>query len=230
LTDDRRQEQTRVSVKVILIEIILFQMVMFLPVLFGFIFTGIRQSKKIDHQPPLREKSASFDNAISSSPFGVRIDARTMTKVQFQTYFDGKWPVILTNVFDVKNDGWTKELLSSLGEEEIEYDVRHSSDGFIESYQATLNEFVSSLSENSDHEENMYLMNEDLLRNETKLLQFLKDSVPLFGKDLFDHFPEAIRPYQALIIGGVGARSFLHCDPYEWVGTNYLLEGRKLCK
>jgi hypothetical protein len=47
---------------------------------------------------------------------------------------------------------------------------------------------------------------------------------------MFKFFPEAIKPKSALIIGGVGARSFLHADPYAWTGWNYLIEGRKLCK
>ena len=201
---------------------------MFLFVVFGLVFGGIlRQSARLS---TLRATSSSFEGIATASPFGQRIDARSLTKETFQKYFDGKYPVILTNIFDVENEEWTKELLGALGDKEIEYDVRCSSDGSIESYEATLNDFVSSLSDNSDHDENMYLMNEDLLRNETRLLDFLKGSIPLFGEDLFDHFPKKIRPYQALIIGGVGARSFLHCDPYEWMGINYLFEGRKLCE
>ena len=200
---------------------------MFLSILFGLISSGsITQSTQTN---PLRDNSASFDTESRTSPFGLRIDARLLTKENFQKFYDGKQPIILTNVFEIKNDLWTHELLTTLGEGVIEYDVRHSSDGYIESYEATLNEFVASLSENSDHDENMYLMNEDLLRNETKLLDFLKESESLFGEDLFQFFPDSIRPYQALIIGGVGARSFLHCDPYEWMGINYLFEGRKLC-
>lgn len=201
---------------------------MFISILFGFVFTGA--IKQLPQQSPLKLNSLSIQSVSSSSSFGLRIDARLLTREKFQNLYDGKYPIILTNVFDIKNELWTNELLSSLGEGNIEYDVRHSSDGFIESYQATLNEFISSLSDNSDHDENMYLMNEDLLRNETKLLDFLKGSAFLFGDDLFEHFPKDIRPYQALIVGGVGARSFLHCDPYEWMGINYLFEGRKLCE
>ncbi|CAM9733218.1 unnamed protein product [Discosporangium mesarthrocarpum] len=31
-----------------------------------------------------------------------------------------------------------------------------------------------------------------------------------------------------VIVGGLGARSFLHSDPMEWMGWNILIEGRKL--
>jgi hypothetical protein len=47
---------------------------------------------------------------------------------------------------------------------------------------------------------------------------------------LFKYFPDKIRPLAALIVGGKGARSFLHRDPYDWIGWNYLFSGKKLCK
>ena len=203
---------------------------MFLLALFGFFFSGAVKFPSDSRSSARLETVSSIDGPVSSYPFGLRIDARTLSKDDFQKYFDGKYPVILTNVFKIDREAWTNEMMKSLGDDEIEYDVRHSADGSIESYQATLNEFLSSLSDNSDHDENMYLMNEDLLRNETQLLDFLNSASSLFGNDLFEHFPKEIRPYQALIVGGVGARSFLHCDPYEWMGMNYLFEGRKLCK
>jgi len=47
--------------------------------------------------------------------------------------------------------------------------------------------------------------------------------------DWFDLFPSAVRPKKpCLIMGGAGARSSLHCDPMEWTGWNYLVEGSKL--
>jgi hypothetical protein len=203
---------------------------MFCLTLFGFLFSSTVKLSRNSRSSARFESFSSIESPVSSYPFGLRIDARTLTKEDFQKCFDGKYPVILTNVFKVDNEAWTNEMMKSVGADEVEYDVRHSSDGSIESYQATLNEFLSSLSDNSDHDENMYLMNEDLLRNQTQLLDFLKSASSLFGDDLFEHFPKEIRPYQALIVGGVGARSFLHCDPYEWMGMNYLFEGRKLCK
>jgi hypothetical protein len=151
------------------------------------------------------EETGSF--RFSSARFGLRVDARKLSKDEFRKYFDGKWPVVLTNAFDVDNEWWTNELTTKLHTHLIEYDVRHSAEGFIETYEATFGEFISSLADNSDHEENMYLLNEDLLRNETALTDFLRLPEGLFGKDLFQYFPRTIRPYQALIIGGVGARS-----------------------
>ena len=160
--------------------------------------------------------------------FGCRIDARTLTKQQFQALYDGSWPVVLTNVFPVDNEEWCKDLVETCGSLNIDYDVRHSASGDIESYQATLSEFLGAIEEQSDHEENIYLMTEDLLQQAPSLKVSLKHPDWLFDKDLFAHFPTEVRPQQALIVGGQGARSFLHRDPYEWMGTNYLFEGRKL--
>ena len=160
--------------------------------------------------------------------FGTKIDARTLTKQQFQELYDGCWPVVLTNVFPLDNEAWCKDLVEICGSTNIDYDVRHSASGDIESYQATLSEFLGAIEQQSDHDENIYLMTEDLLQQAPSLKTPLKHPDWLFDKDLFKHFPTAVRPQQALIVGGLGARSFLHRDPYEWMGTNYLLEGRKL--
>ena len=150
----------------------------------------------------------------------------------FQQNIDGKLPAIVRNALHFNHEQWTDRLMSINGKSLIEYDVRYSGTGEIESYECTLQEFIGGVFEGSDHEESMYLMNEDIL-NDRQTNAWLLDQLSLpetiFGTDLFTHFPEQIRPKLALIIGGVGARSFLHGDPYEWMGWNYLLEGEKLC-
>jgi len=50
-----------------------------------------------------------------------------------------------------------------------------------------------------------------------------------FLQNLFDTFPEDLRPKDScLVVGGEGAHSTLHADPFDWMGTNYCLEGSKL--
>ena len=150
----------------------------------------------------------------------------------FQQNIDGKLPAIVRNALHFNHEQWTDRLMSINGKSLIEYDVRYSKTGEIESFECSLNEFIGGVFDGSDHEESMYLMNEDIL-NDREANGWLLDQLALpeaiFGEDLFAHFPEQIRPKLALIIGGVGARSFLHGDPYEWMGWNYLLEGEKLC-
>lgn len=72
-------------------------------------------------------------------------------------------------------------------------------------------------------------MSETILSAAEDSMQKVKLPKHLFGENYFESsFPEKIRPKTALIIGGLGSRSLLHADPYEWTGWNYLLEGKKL--
>lgn len=170
--------------------------------------------------------------------FGRRVDATKLTREMYRELFEGQYPVVLFNVFAPSasasaafHEQWSSEMLSVLAQEEIEYDLRQNSNSTIEGFATTLDEFLGALGEQSDHEESMYLMNEDLLNEVPEaqdLVQRLALPKELFGQDLFEYFPLLIRPLTALIIGGAGARSFLHADPYEWTGWNYLFEGKKI--
>lgn len=77
-----------------------------------------------------------------------------------------------------------------------------------------------------------YLLEEHLLERpqaRPDLRALLSKPQDLLGTDEFELFPRSIRPQNlCAIVGGVGARSFLHSDPMEWMGWNVLLEGRKL--
>jgi hypothetical protein len=91
-----------------------------------------------------------------------------------------------------------------------------------------MQDFVGAMME-SRHATSFYFMDEQILT------RVAEDRMPeldlprrMFGRNLFDLFPSLVRPKAALIMGGKGSRSFLHADPYEWVGTNYLFEGKKL--
>ena len=170
-------------------------------------------------------------NILSTSPFGVRIDYDKITKKEFDEIHH---PILLCNILtEEDSESFTYSLMKNLKNELIEYDVRR--DDQIESYECTLEEFINTVSDNSDHDDNMYLMNEAILDKLGKFTDKVSDILvcirenKLFGyEDMFQHFPSNIKPSNALIIGGMGARSFLHADPYDWVGVNYLFEGEKL--
>jgi hypothetical protein len=155
-------------------------------------------------------------------------------KHRFMNDFDGKLPCVLKGVFSkVDNDNWCEEMRSKLGEIMIEYDSRsHEQEVTLDTYECTLNEYLGALGDNSNHLYSMYFISEDILQLEEArtLTSSLQLPSATFGDkgDLFSHFPESIRPMEALIIGGVGSRSFLHADPYEWTGWNYCMEGVKL--
>lgn len=99
-------------------------------------------------------------------------------------------------------------------------------------YEGPLAEVVGGMMAQSHHDEAWYLLSEDLLdtASDAALRSPLVLPPALFGaSDWFDLFPVAVRPKKScVILGGPGARSFLHVDPYEWTGVNYLFEGRKL--
>ena len=160
---------------------------------------------------------------------GRRIDARKISRGNFRELYEGKVPVVLTNVLDEDVvERWGDLMSDLLSDETIEYDARVNASGDIENYECTFGEFLEALGENSDHSDSMYLMNEDILNSpQAAPLHFELDR-ELLGEDWFAHFPPSIRPKTALIVGGAGARSFLHADPYEWVGWNILFEGCKV--
>eukprot|EP00903_Cladosiphon_okamuranus_P018378 g16905.t1 len=104
--------------------------------------------------------------------------------------------------------------------------------GRSEMFEASLVDFVQGLQEESTHDDSWYLLDENLLERpqaRRELGALLSKPQDLLGDDEFQLFPPSIRPQNlCAIVGGVGARSFLHSDPMEWMGWNVLLEGRKL--
>ena len=198
---------------------------MVLSQLFFFISKVYFDSRSISYESGVRHNSLLLQNDNSDV---VKIEAKELTKSRYAD-FECSMPIVIKNVFDIDNEEWTEVLLERLGDLNVEFDVRRSSDGFVETFEGTLADFVSSLLEESSHEESWYLMSETCLNEDKELSVPLQLPERLFGKDIFQYFPKIIRPRSALIIGGEGARSFLHADPYEWTGWNYLFEGRKLC-
>jgi len=172
--------------------------------------------------------SDSF-NYISFSGLNDCYDARNITLPQSKSILDLKLPKLLRNAFLWDRDEWSKSLVENFKDDLIEYDARDNESGDLITYEAIFSEFLNSLPDNSDHFDSIYLMNEDILQRSPKYRELFTLNTTIFGDDLFQHFPTLIRPRTALIIGGQGSRSFLHADPYEWTGWNYLVEGRKLC-
>ena len=83
---------------------------------------------------------------------GVRLDARETTRLEFKTNFECTWPVILTNVYDWNYEKWTENLLERFGNQNIVFDIRQSNDGTVDSYEASLNDYINSLMIESTHE------------------------------------------------------------------------------
>lgn len=82
----------------------------------------------------------------------------------------------------------------------------------------------------SHHDDWVMLFDELLISQQVPQLEDnLRLDHEAFEDDWFHHFPARLQPSKScLVIGGEGARSTLHADPFEWVGTNIALEGAKL--
>ena len=156
--------------------------------------------------------------SIASSRFGIRVNANNLTKQTFDRYYDGKVPVVITDIFSFNRQEWIDRLVNNLGDCEVEYDQRlyrecENSDGVAElnRYESTLKDFVDCVAGNSDHYDNIYMMDESILSGDPELLKPLDLSSSHLCKgvddtsdtrfDLFAHFPSKIRPSMALIIG-----------------------------
>ena len=153
----------------------------------------------------------------STSRFGLKISAKNLTKHIFDKYYDGKIPVVIKDVFDFDRKAWVDRLLSSLGDYMIEYDQRLCGDGTndndyeLNRFEATLSDFVDCVNDNSDHYDNIYMMDEAMLSHDQELLKTCDLSSSHLFKgcddasdtpfDLFSYFPSKIRPSMALIIG-----------------------------
>lgn len=139
------------------------------------------------------------------------------------------------------DEAFTDQLFDTFQEETVDFQIKTKGKNQPAFYEAPLAEVVEGMMEESTHDNAWYFLSENLLSEDGDSAAAALASVPaalreplilppsLFGPDIFSLFPPRVRPKNhCLIMGGTGARSFLHADPYEWTGVNYLFEGRKL--
>lgn len=158
---------------------------------------SITDSDKIP--PPSK---AAIQRDISFPVTSLTIDATTLSKKEFREKYDGKWPIVMRNVFkNFNEEEWTERLISLLAGKKIEFDIRVSESNEVETYESTLADFLEGVAE-STHEESFYLMNEGVLNEAEELMKQVTLPTELFGENYFDTcFPDSIRPKTALIIG-----------------------------
>lgn len=181
-----------------------------------------------------------------------RLDARDFIVGQQRQAFEAvalESPLVLTHAFDDDGSGGgalrrfsTDEAFSdcffdTFADARCSYQRKGNARGARPRlYEGPLAEVVGGMMGQSHHGDAWYMLSEDLLDTAgggaaaAALRTPLTLPPALFGAlDYFDLFPPSVRPKKScVILGGPGARSFLHADPYEWLGVNYLFEGRKL--
>lgn len=177
---------------------------------------------------------------LRTLPLPPCLDARDLPSQQALDAYIKKGPCALTHAFDkdpntrkMADDTFSDTFFEEFQDVELEVQLkRNSKIAKPRFYSGTLAGIVDGMMQKSTHEEAWYLLNEKLLEDaqNRKIKDPFRLPPSLFGKlDYFDLFPQRIRPKKhCLILGGTGARSFLHVDPFEWTGVNYLLEGRKI--
>jgi len=169
-----------------------------------------------------------------------RLDARTLASQQALDALISAGPCLLSHAFDkdpgtrkMSDEAFSDTFFKDFQDVEVEVQVNKNARGARPTFYAgSLEGIVDGMMEKSTHDEAWYLLSENLLENarDPAMKEPLVLPPSLFGAfDYFDLFPPKVRPKKhCLILGGTGARSFLHADPFEWTGVNYLMEGQKL--
>jgi len=154
-----------------------------------------------------------------------------MTPAEFAASHDhaDATPSLLCDVWghgDAGREDWCQALVEQLADASVEFQMQQETHS--ELLCGSFEEFLDLCFE-STHNRAFFLFDENLMEQRADLRSQLRLPVEYFGEDLFARFPPKVQPKDAcLIVGGEGARSTLHSDPFDWVGTNYCLEGSKL--
>ena len=154
-----------------------------------------------------------------------------MTPSEFAELHDhsGSTPSVLTDVWGHGNEGreeWCDAVAAQLADKDVEFQLQQRSHS--ELLEGTFEEFLECVFE-STYDSAFFLFDENLMTAHADLRSKVALPESYFGYNYFETFPEDLRPKDScLVVGGEGARSTLHADPFDWMGTNYCLEGSKL--
>lgn len=164
--------------------------------------------------------------AVSPIP---RLDARSLDRAALHAHLRAG-PLILTHALANGQlvESWADRLVESAAGQSVEYQVRRGASTELRTASLAA---LCELTFASSHSAWCLLFDESLVgAHAPHLAAELALRADLFEGDWFESaFPRELRPSSScVIIGGEGARSTLHADPFEWVGTNICLEGRKL--
>jgi hypothetical protein len=153
--------------------------------------------------------------------FGKLLDARIIDRATFSKY-DGKFPVLLQNVFDSGHERLWEKLQAFLADKRIHFETRldrKKSDHITHFEDQILSlDMFSAMVKKGSHARSFLLHDESLLLG-CDFKQDFELPYDLFGINYFDYFPSRMRSGHALYMGSKGYRSHLHCDPYQWTGN-----------
>ncbi|ESP03517.1 hypothetical protein LOTGIDRAFT_237632 [Lottia gigantea] len=160
------------------------------------------------------------------------IDKRSdMSLEEFWDVYDGKWPVVITDVIsDWPARQWTSDyFIQNYGEARVVMKAVHGSLDDAKGLALPLNLFIKHLNHSTTHTWT-YLEDELFIPRRPHLSQQVPRNL-YTEEDFFRMFPKEIRPWDCMFLWGTAhSRSFLHIDPYNWTGTNAVLKGHKKWK
>ncbi|XP_005099656.1 F-box protein At1g78280 [Aplysia californica] len=158
------------------------------------------------------------------------VDKRSnLSQKEFLDVYDGKWPVIITDVVPSwPATNWTTQyFLQNYGEEQVV--MKATTGKRIETLALPLRSYLSHITESSPASWT-YLQDELFLLQRPELRRQILKSV-YTESNLFDLFPPAVQPWDCMLLWGTAySRSTLHIDPYNWTGTNAVIFGHKKWK
>ncbi|CAG5116003.1 unnamed protein product [Candidula unifasciata] len=203
--------------------------------------------KFMEHRKLLKSYRFDYEKAMSareeamkkySFPYSVDgVDKRSnLSLEEFYDVYDGKWPVIITDVIPTwPAANWSaKTLKAKYGEARVAmmtYNILNQSDygKDREGYSVPLGIFLDHINVSS-HRSWTYLQDEVFLAQYPELRAQVLETI-YTREDFFNLFPKEIRPWDCLLLWGTSySRSTLHIDPYNWTGTNAVFSGQKRWK
>ncbi|XP_063418744.1 uncharacterized protein LOC134701525, partial [Mytilus trossulus] len=149
---------------------------------------------------------------------------------EFWDIYDGKWPVIITDVVDKwPAINWTKRFFQqNYADEKVMVKAVVVSRSFLSHMTGAvgMNTFISEL-DTSGPNGWIYLENELFIVTRPELKNDIGPNV-YAEENFFNLFPDEVRPWDCLMLwGSQFFRSSLHMDPYNWTATNAVLYGQK---
>lgn len=154
-----------------------------------------------------------------------------LTLEEFWDIYDGKWPVIITDVVQHwPAFNWTKEFfIQKYGKQRVTFKAIVDGIQHVTGYVQPLENFISTLHQSNINTWN-YLEDEIFLLQRPELRKDIGDHI-YASENFFSFFPFEIRPWDAAFLWGAKhSRSTLHMDPYNWTAISAVISGVKKWK
>jgi len=192
---------------------------------------SLRKPYTVDLQQLLRireENMKKYD--FNYNRFGV--DKRSnLSLEEYYDVYDGKWPVVITDVVPTwAASNWTRDFFKErYGMDRVTMKAVDNDLDNAVSLALPLELFHKN-AHIADPHRWTYVEDELFIPRRPELRRDIGENLYL-DEDYYQLFPEEVRPWNAMLLWGTQfSRSSLHIDPYNWTGTNAVLQGQKRWK